>query len=93
MCAEKAPNARGVRRVLAKLSKEVLEYDALVERLRSDEGIDAVEAPSLIQTRGTVYEDVLPLDEEDDADEVVATLADPEEDEEEEEEATEDEDQ
>ena len=34
MYAEKAPNARGVRRVLEKFSANVLDYDAFVGRLR-----------------------------------------------------------
>ena len=39
--AEKAPNARGVRRVLRKLSQSVLEYPEFVAALRKP-GIDAV---------------------------------------------------
>jgi NADH-quinone oxidoreductase subunit G len=42
MYAEKAPNARGVRRVLEKFSGDVLDYEAFVERLRGDRGIDAL---------------------------------------------------
>jgi anaerobic selenocysteine-containing dehydrogenase len=42
--AEKAPNARGVRRVLEKVAGfgNVLEYDALLDKLRHDESIGAV---------------------------------------------------
>ena len=36
MYAEKAPNARGVRRALAAFGGEVLEYDQALDRLRSD---------------------------------------------------------
>jgi NADH-quinone oxidoreductase subunit G len=40
--AEKAPNARGVRRVLNALSGSVIEHDDFVQRLRGDRSIDAV---------------------------------------------------
>lgn len=45
----------------------------------SNEGPDAIEAPTLIQTRGTVYQDVVPLDEpdEDDPDAADAAAGDP----------------
>jgi NADH-quinone oxidoreductase subunit G len=36
MYAEKAPNARGVRRVLEKFSANVLDYEAFIGRLRSE---------------------------------------------------------
>jgi NADH-quinone oxidoreductase subunit G len=42
MYAEKAPNARGVRRVLEKFSANVLDYDAFVGRLRGDNEIDTL---------------------------------------------------
>ncbi len=42
MYAEKAPNARGVRRVLEKFSANVLDYEELVRRLGKDDDIDAV---------------------------------------------------
>ncbi len=43
----------------------------------SNEGLDAVEAPSLVQTRATVHEDVLPVDEDDeDAEDDDAELVD-----------------
>jgi len=44
LCAEKAPNARGVRRVLSKLAsaKTVLEFDAFVAMLKKDPKIDAL---------------------------------------------------
>ncbi len=37
--AEKAPNARGVRRVLEKFSANVLDFEAFAGRLRSDKGL------------------------------------------------------
>jgi len=40
--AEKAPNARGVRRVLEKFSANVLHYEALTGRLRNEKSIDTV---------------------------------------------------
>lgn len=40
--AEKAPNARGVRRILTKLSNNVLEFGAFVAGLAKDQSIDAV---------------------------------------------------
>ncbi len=40
--AQKAPNARGVRRVLEQFASNVLDYEAFLGRLRSDPGIDAV---------------------------------------------------
>ena len=40
--AEKAPNARGVRRVLEKFSANVLNHDELTGRLRSDGEIDTL---------------------------------------------------
>jgi NADH-quinone oxidoreductase subunit G len=40
--AEKVPNARGVRRVLNKLSANVMEFDAFIAALRKDASIDAV---------------------------------------------------
>jgi len=40
--AEKAPNARGVRRVLEKFSANVLDYEAFLGRLRSNKGIDTL---------------------------------------------------
>ena len=42
MYAEKAPNARGVRRVLEKFSANVLDYEAFLGRLRSNKGIDTL---------------------------------------------------
>jgi len=42
MTAEKAPNARGVRRVLGALTKNVLEADAFMSALQKDGAIDAV---------------------------------------------------
>ncbi|MHC4217437.1 MAG: NADH-quinone oxidoreductase subunit G [Planctomycetota bacterium] len=42
MYAEKAPNARGVRRVLEKFSANVLDFEAFAGRLRSDQGIDTL---------------------------------------------------
>ncbi len=42
MYAEKAPNARGVRRVLEKFSANVLDYDAFVGRLRGEKSIDTL---------------------------------------------------
>jgi NADH-quinone oxidoreductase subunit G len=42
MYAEKAPNARGVRRVLEKFSANVLDYDAFVGRLGTDQEIDTL---------------------------------------------------
>ncbi|MHC4413878.1 MAG: NADH-quinone oxidoreductase subunit G [Planctomycetota bacterium] len=42
MYAEKAPNARGVRRVLENFSANVLDYDALVGRLRTDSETSAL---------------------------------------------------
>ncbi len=42
MYAEKAPNARGVRRVLEKFSSNVLDYEAFAGRLRGDREIDAL---------------------------------------------------
>jgi NADH-quinone oxidoreductase subunit G len=41
MNAEKAPNARGVRRVLGKLTKSVLEFEAFTNLLQKDSSIDA----------------------------------------------------
>ncbi len=40
--AEKAPNARGVRRVLEKFTANVRDFDAFAGRLRTDPKIDAV---------------------------------------------------
>jgi len=40
--AEKAPNARGVRRVLGKFAKNVLEFSAFEEALKKDAAIDAL---------------------------------------------------
>ena len=40
--SEKAPNARGVRRVLEQFASNVLDYEAFLGQLRSDPGIDAV---------------------------------------------------
>jgi len=40
--AEKAPNARGVRRVLESFSDRVMDYDDVLGALRSDKEIDAV---------------------------------------------------
>ena len=40
--AEKAPNARGVRRVLEKFAANVLDYEAILGRLRSHNGIDTL---------------------------------------------------
>ena len=42
MYAQKAPNARGVRRVLEKFSANVLEYEAFLGRLRSNKSIDTL---------------------------------------------------
>jgi NADH-quinone oxidoreductase subunit G len=42
MYAEKAPNARGVKRVLSKLTKNVLDFDGLVAALKKDAQISAV---------------------------------------------------
>jgi NADH-quinone oxidoreductase subunit G len=42
MYAEKAPNARGVRRVLEKFSANVLDYEAFVGRLRGDKKIQTL---------------------------------------------------
>ena len=42
MYAEKAPNARGVRRVLAAFSKSVLEYDDFLRMLSSDDAVQSV---------------------------------------------------
>jgi NADH-quinone oxidoreductase subunit G len=42
MYAQKAPNARGVRRVLEKFSANVLDHDAFVGRLRGDSEIDTL---------------------------------------------------
>jgi NADH-quinone oxidoreductase subunit G len=42
MYAEKAPNARGVRRALGAFADEVLEYDNLLNRLGSESDIDAI---------------------------------------------------
>lgn len=42
MYAEKAPNARGVRRVLEKFSANVLHYEAFLSRLRSNKDIDTL---------------------------------------------------
>jgi NADH-quinone oxidoreductase subunit G len=42
MYAEKAPNARGVKRVLSKLTKNVLDFDGLVAALKNDAQISAV---------------------------------------------------
>src|SRR5262249_6347087 len=42
MYAEKAPNARGVRRVLAKLSNNVVGFDAFQQMLQRDASIAAV---------------------------------------------------
>jgi NADH-quinone oxidoreductase subunit G len=40
--AEKAPNARGVRRVLGAMAGSVLDYDEFLARLAGDQAIDAV---------------------------------------------------
>ena len=40
--AEKAPNARGVRRVLERVTANVLDFNALLGRLRSDSSIQAM---------------------------------------------------
>ncbi len=40
--AEKAPNARGVRRVLDEFAANVLDYEAFLGRLRTDTNIDAL---------------------------------------------------
>jgi NADH-quinone oxidoreductase subunit G len=42
MYAEKAPNARGVKRVLSKLTKNVLDFDGFVATLKKDAQIDAI---------------------------------------------------
>jgi NADH-quinone oxidoreductase subunit G len=42
MYAEKAPNARGVKRVLAKLTKNVLDFDTFSSTLQREAAIDAV---------------------------------------------------
>jgi len=42
MYAEKAPNARGVRRVLGKFTKNVVEFSAFEDMLKSDGSIDAL---------------------------------------------------
>ena len=42
MYAQKAPNARGVRRVLEKFSANVLDYEAFLGRLRSNKDIDTL---------------------------------------------------
>ncbi|MHC4764651.1 MAG: NADH-quinone oxidoreductase subunit G [Planctomycetota bacterium] len=42
MYAEKAPNARGVRRVLEKFSANVLDYEAFVGRLRGNNEIETL---------------------------------------------------
>jgi NADH-quinone oxidoreductase subunit G len=42
MYAEKAPNARGVKRVLAKISKNVLDFDGFTATLQRETAIDAV---------------------------------------------------
>jgi NADH-quinone oxidoreductase subunit G len=42
MYAEKAPNARGAKRVLSKLTKNVLDFDGLVAALKNDAQISAV---------------------------------------------------
>jgi NADH-quinone oxidoreductase subunit G len=73
MYAEKAPNARGVRRVLEKFSANVLDYDALVGRLRGDDEIDTLvltgnyagdwvsdELVGVLEKRSVVLIDTLP---------------------------------
>ena len=42
MHAEKAPNARGVKRVLSKLSKNLLDFNGFVAALQKDQQIDVV---------------------------------------------------
>jgi NADH-quinone oxidoreductase subunit G len=42
LCAEKAPNARGVRRVLARFTANVLEFEAFLGALRRPRDLDAV---------------------------------------------------
>ncbi|HWB18765.1 MAG TPA: molybdopterin-dependent oxidoreductase [Phycisphaerales bacterium] len=42
MLAEKAPNARGVRRVLEKFSRNVMDFDAFAKALKTDSAIDGV---------------------------------------------------
>ena len=60
--AEKAPNARGVRRVLEKFAARVVEYESLLGILRSDAAIDAVVVTGNYPSRWVTEEFLIALD-------------------------------